>query len=348
MNTSTYDISVIIPVYNVEKYLHRCIESVVNQDGVRIEVILVDDGSSDSSGRICDEYSKTRNNVVVIHQENTGQGLARNAGIGIARGEYIAFLDSDDYMANDCYKNILHEIRDNNADACAFSYVQHNPDGAVCYKAIVHKGKYIENEIKNRYVLHFFGDSKDDSDMRGVSSCMTVFKRSIIVNNGIRFKSERKVFGEDTLFNLDFCKYANCIITLSEAYYHYCLNSDSFSHSYMENRLEQTELFCNILAEYSRDYEIAELVSGRIDMVLWISIMECIKQELIKIQTSTGANIYKSLKKIVLDSRVQKNAHEINYSSLKNTQKVLLLCLRYKLVIGVIILVKIRLMRGIR
>ncbi len=348
MNTSKYDISVIIPVYNVEKYLHRCVDSVVNQEGVNIEVILVDDGSSDSSGKICDEYSDARNNVVVIHQANTGQGIARNAGIDIAKGEYLAFLDSDDYMSNDCYRHILQEIRENNADACAFSYNQYNPDGSECYKATVHKDIYTGDDIKNRYVLHFFGDSIDDDNMRGVSSCMTVYKKSIIINNSIRFKSERKVFGEDTLFNLDFCKFANCIITIPEIYYHYCLKSDSFSHGYMENRLERAESFCNILAEYSRDYEIAEIVSKRINMVLWISIMDCIKQELIKNQRSTIGNTIRSIRRIVLDARVQKNAKEINYSSLKITQRVLLFCLRFKLVIGVIVLGKIRLMRGIR
>lgn len=348
MSTNAYDISVIIPVYNVEKYLNRCIDSVINQDGINLEVILVDDGSTDSSGNICDHYSKTNDNVVVMHQANSGQGLARNAGIDVARGEYIAFLDSDDYMSDGCYKNILKIIKENNADACAFSYTQHTPDGEECYSATVYNDKYVGKAIRKRFVLHFFGDSIEDDNMRGVSSCMTVFRKDILINNHIRFKSEREVFSEDTLFNLDFCKCANCIITLSNTYYHYCLKSDSFTQAYMNNRLDLTEAFCKMLIDYSKEYEITDIVYKRINMVLWISIMDCIKQELIKTDMCSFGTTYKAINNLILDTKVQKNASEMSYSDLKVTQRALLFCLRNKLVIGTIILGKLRLKRGMR
>lgn len=94
-------VSIIIPVYNVEKYLSRCIKSVLDQTYKDVEVILVDDGTKDSSGVMCDEYAKENNNIIVIHKENGGLSSARNAGIEIATGEAIFFLDSDDYLSSD-------------------------------------------------------------------------------------------------------------------------------------------------------------------------------------------------------------------------------------------------------
>lgn len=107
-------ISVIIPVYKVEKYLDECIQSVINQTYKNLEIILVDDGSPDNCGKICDEYAKKDNRIKVIHKENGGLSSARNAGLDIARGEYISFIDSDDYVSKDFIKNM--SIQMANAD----------------------------------------------------------------------------------------------------------------------------------------------------------------------------------------------------------------------------------------
>lgn len=105
-------ISVIIPIYNAELYLNRCIESVLHQTYSNLEVILVDDGSTDHSGEICDSYRETDKRVKVIHQENGGPSLARNRGLRLAKGEYIGFIDSDDYMAGDMYETLLAYMQD--------------------------------------------------------------------------------------------------------------------------------------------------------------------------------------------------------------------------------------------
>lgn len=106
MNQNTL-ISVIVPVYNVEAYLMRCVESIRNQTYVNLEIILVDDGAKDSSGRICDELGKKDSRIRVIHKENGGLSSARNAGIDIARGEYLCFVDSDDWIEGDSVENML-------------------------------------------------------------------------------------------------------------------------------------------------------------------------------------------------------------------------------------------------
>ena len=91
-------ISVIVPVYKVEKYIHKCVDSIINQTYKNLEIILVDDGSPDECGKICDEYAEKDNRIIVIHQKNSGQCVARNMGLKKMSGEYVAFVDSDDYL----------------------------------------------------------------------------------------------------------------------------------------------------------------------------------------------------------------------------------------------------------
>lgn len=118
-------ISVIVPIYNVEKYLERCIESIIKQTYKNLEIILVDDGSNDFSGKICDKYSKKDRRIKVIHKKNEGLSEARNSGLEIARGEYIGFVDSDDYIETNMYEYLLSLLKINNADisVCGFQKV---------------------------------------------------------------------------------------------------------------------------------------------------------------------------------------------------------------------------------
>lgn len=109
-------ISVIVPVYNVEKYLGRCVDSIINQTYTNLEIILVDDGSTDDSRKICDEYAEKDGRIKVIHKSNGGQGSARNMALDIAKGQYIGFVDSDDWLEPDMYEYLYHAIKDNFAD----------------------------------------------------------------------------------------------------------------------------------------------------------------------------------------------------------------------------------------
>ena len=103
-------VSIIVPIYNVEKYLSKCIESILSQTYKNIEIILVDDGSPDNSPQICDEYAKKDDRIIVIHKANGGVSSARNAGIDIATGKYIGFVDPDDYIENNMYELMVNKI----------------------------------------------------------------------------------------------------------------------------------------------------------------------------------------------------------------------------------------------
>lgn len=121
-------ISVVIPIYGVEKYLEECIESIINQTYTKLEVILVDDGSPDRCGHICDRYAQRDSRIIVIHQKNGGAAAARNAGLRIATGEFIAFVDGDDYLEPDAYEKMVAALLENDADIVhgGFNYVYVN------------------------------------------------------------------------------------------------------------------------------------------------------------------------------------------------------------------------------
>lgn len=122
-------ISIIVPVYRVEKYLKKCVDSLINQTYKNLEIILVDDGSPDNCPIVCDTYAKIDSRIVVIHKENGGLSDARNAGLDIASGEYIGFVDSDDYISPDMYEALLRGLTEDNSDIACCNYLQVNEEG---------------------------------------------------------------------------------------------------------------------------------------------------------------------------------------------------------------------------
>lgn len=166
MNNSDILVSVIVPVYKVEKYLPRCIESIQNQTYKNLEIILVDDGSPDNSGAICDEYAKRDNRIKVIHQDNKGLSGARNAGLNCASGGYICFVDSDDYLDKDLVKENLQRLLAEDADVIIFNIIE------------VHR-----NSTKKRFLV----DGKEHDTLWNfskapVSACCKLYKADIWKN----------------------------------------------------------------------------------------------------------------------------------------------------------------------
>ena len=124
-------ISIIVPFYNVEKYAPKCIESIINQTYTNLEIILVDDGSPDTCGKICDDYALKDGRIKVIHKKNAGLSDARNVGIKEATGKYIGFVDGDDYIEKDMYKYLYNLIKENNADISICGVEEVYEDGSI-------------------------------------------------------------------------------------------------------------------------------------------------------------------------------------------------------------------------
>lgn len=209
-------ISIIVPIYNAEKFLSRCVNSVLNQNYENIEVILVDDGSIDKSGKICDEYAKKDKRIRVIHQKNSGVSAARNTGIDNATGDYIEFLDSDDEILPNLYNDLIPCIENNGLDILVFNS-QRVKDNKI--KTSKHTGKfYIDNKY-NALIKEFSND--------GGCVWNKIYKRKVVEN--VRFP-EGRLF-EDTATGYRFIENADTVGYIDKVYYNYYYNSNSITNT---------------------------------------------------------------------------------------------------------------------
>ena len=173
-------ISVIVPVYNVENYLVQCVESIINQTYKKLEIILVDDGSTDNSGKICDELQTKDERIKVIHKINGGLPDARNAGLDIATGEFLMFSDSDDFLFDNACEMMLNKIVTENADYVIGNYINCQEDGSLWENPVFNKEKYKEFTLSIK-------DYKDSFFIMNSSVCNKIFRHSFIKDIDLKF-----------------------------------------------------------------------------------------------------------------------------------------------------------------
>lgn len=244
-------ISVIIPVYNVEKYIHCCLDSVLNQTLKNIEIILVDDHSPDNCPKICDQYAQTDPRIKVIHKPvNEGLGFARNSGLEVATGEFVAFLDSDDFIEKNMYQTLYEKAH---AEACDIVFCS---TSFYTNKHTIKPKKEVDNKLlistakeKKDFLLDFIApEPRYKSDVKYMMSVWkAIYKRELIEKKQIRFMSERKVLSEDIFFNLAMIIQSERILFLPYFLHYYRMNNNSLSHSfstkkYLTNRVFFSEL----------------------------------------------------------------------------------------------------------
>lgn len=205
-------ISVIVPVYNVESYLEKCIESIQNQSYKSLEIILVNDGSTDSSGDICDKYAACDKRIRVIHQKNGGISSARNTGLEVANGDYIAFVDSDDYIEPKMYEDLLNFLKEYNLDIIDCGSFR-DKNGMITGGCNDGQIEIYEKDDALRLAMH-----------DGFTSVWNkLYKRDIVIN--IRFPEGRKF--EDSAISYLYIANANRIGHINRSYYYYRLNLNS-------------------------------------------------------------------------------------------------------------------------
>lgn len=219
----TYDnalVSVIVPVFKVERYIQRCLDSICNQTYRNLEIILIDDGSPDRSGEICDEYARKDKRIKVIHKQNAGVSAARNDGLDIATGDFITFVDSDDYIAPEMYQTLVKLIIDKKVDIAICNFAKENKYGVFepywkeDLQCIFSQQEQLKYLLTNRYYC--------------CSCCEMLFKKKYLTD--IRFDIMKK-HNEDLLFIYEVMKKAQKSVYSSKALYFYCNNQDSAANS---------------------------------------------------------------------------------------------------------------------
>ena len=243
------EISIIIPVYNAERYIDSCINSVISDDMRLYEIILVDDGSEDASGIICDSYAQRYSNIKVCHIKNNGVSNARNVGVENARGQWIMFLDADDKLL--CDVNELIDINKEHYDGIYFNY-KRDEDKDNCVQFC---GKVTTSEniiLATLYRIHYSEKIESAITIKPstLDACWAkLYKAQIIKEQGIRFDTELKL-SEDTVFNLEYLLHTNMILCIDRNVYYYRDNEQSvcnvFRKDYIENRRSLINIVNNI------------------------------------------------------------------------------------------------------
>lgn len=253
------DVSIIMPIYNVEKYLGKAIKSVLNQTYKDIELILVNDGSPDDSDKICRFYEKLDKRVSVIHQKNAGAGYARNAGLEKARGQYIYFADPDDYLELNLIEENIKLARSSGADVVVFGF----------YEEFLNNNGNFTNTVKSPVLkettstLQFRNDFREFYRFTPYALWNKLYKRDYVKNNENRFSNQS--IGEDALFNQAVYRNLGNVVFNKKAYYHYVYREGSAVNHYTKNRFEQeykvAQQFATLMDEWGKENEYTDLIS---------------------------------------------------------------------------------------
>lgn len=238
-------ISVIVPVYNAEKYLRKCIESIINQTYSNLEIILINDGSEDDSKNICDEFASKDNRIVLIHKNNEGVGRARNDGLNKATGKYIAFVDCDDYIEKDTIETLYNTLIKESVDCVKGNYDIITNGNMIQNNELKLDRKYDKNEIKD--FVNILLSEKVKSFL-----WLLLIKKECIKDN---FNEELFLY-EDVNFYISFLGNINNIYVFSKVIYHYVITENSLSRdtSKMYSKIENLKLANCILKETLKRY----------------------------------------------------------------------------------------------
>ncbi|MDR2840027.1 MAG: glycosyltransferase [Paludibacter sp.] len=297
-------ISIIIPVYNAENYLNQCIESIINQCYNNFELIIIDDGSTDKSGHICDEFAEKDNRINVIHKQNGGVSSARNAGIDAANGDWICFVDSDDLLENTFLQNIINNIAEN-VQLVATGYREQNRKG--------NWNVYLPEKqvFSNKQILLFYEQY--------LTSCICrapwgkLFLKSVIDENAIRF-DQSIGFGEDSLFCLQYFKKINSILVLDFAEYNWRFVENSLSRHNAVNKIDTLCLsfdkFIDEIAPELTRFSDSEKLKKNVAIKYLTNFLQ--KTEFLYISSATASQRREMLKNFVGQLR----KYPFNYSEI--------------------------------
>lgn len=232
-------ISIVVPVYNAEQYVGECIESILNQSFNNIELILINDGSKDRSGFICDEYAKKDNRIKVIHKKNEGVSIARNIGIKNASGEYIAFVDGDDLVDKKIYTTMLQAINKTNSDLvmCRYERVYSDGKSELAVEPLI-EGIYDKEQIFDKLILDMIGNDLSNMSKPLImgSTCRCLYKKEIIDKYKIEFPIIK--IAEDMLFHLYYLVACKKVYVVEQALYYYRYNELSATKNYINHLWE--------------------------------------------------------------------------------------------------------------
>ena len=260
-------LSVIVPVYKAEQYLKRCIDRILGQNYKNIDRILVDDGSPDACPGICDQYQEKDERVIVFHQQNSGVAVARNSGMRIATGDYITFVDSDDYIGKEMYSSMLKKIEQYQCDVAMCDCIKEFRTHTELYTHDIRGGYYSRKQLEEEYYPHLLMMENVEYPAT-ISNCLLVFKNEKKENSfGIEYEPGIR-YSEDLLFGARLLRQADSFYYMKgKAYYHYCMNPESATHKFVPDKWNDYQKLHMKIEEYFGSDEIFDF-QHQIDLCL--------------------------------------------------------------------------------
>lgn len=324
--------TIVLPIYKVEKYLDRCIKSIINQTYKTLEIILVDDGSPDRCPQMCEDWAKKDCRIKVVHKDNAGLGMARNTGIEHATGEYIFFFDSDDYVALDTVEKVFQVAERTGAELIMYGHKDVDGNGNLKNTIIPFSEKeYYEGaEIQDSLLADMVGSIPGVSKNGNIwmSACMSAYKYTLIHRTGFRFVSERELISEDVYSLLCLMKDVKSVAIIPEAFYFYCENGASLTHTYRNDRYSRIKEFYNACIEKCDELGYEPVVKERFAYVYMANTIAALKM-IVSSDMNTKEK-KKSVREIVHDELMQKNIRQINIRNEGIMRKLLFSAIRGK------------------
>ena len=337
-------VSIVVPVYNVSKYLRKNFDTLKKQTYKNIEILFIDDGSTDSSGDLCELFKKEDKRVKVIHKKNEGLGYARNTGIESANGKYIMFIDSDDFVHIEMVEKLMKNLLETNSDTSYCGYFEYyNEDKIINKPAFYNNRTFEKEEIINNILLNMIASnpSEKNDSLLSMSVWHAVYSIDIIKKNNIFFPSEREYISEDIIFDIKYLTKSKKISYISDQLYYYrCNNNNSLTHRYSINEFEMhKKVVDKINEELSKILDIKVYIN-RTDRYLLGRLRTCIQKATSYKEDNKNFKLRMHIKKLINDEQISKILERYPYYQNPLIQRIFNFFVKEKFVIGLIILVK--------
>lgn len=318
-------ISIIVPIYKVEKYINQCVDSIISQTYEDIEIILVDDGSPDNCPAICDKYAKSDNRIRVIHKHNGGLISARKAGLKASTGKYVCFVDGDDWIELDMYKNIADSIENTEADCIITQFFFDYPNKPVKSEYKLNKKYYIRSEIEKEIFPTMLFDNQYYRFGIFPNCWSKVFKRELLEKH-LPDTDERIRMGEDIAFTYPCLMECQSIAFVDKALYHYRINPESMTKAYDPDL--QNIIYLPYYALMNKSRELGVDLSKQLPYYLLYLVNFVIRNEANENNPKSKAEKNAVLDGIINNKIVLENINQVNPSVLPSHTKLLLISIK--------------------
>lgn len=314
-------VSVIVPVYNVKEVLKKCVDSILNQTYKNIEIILINDGSSDNSGKICDEYEIKYKGIKVFHQKNSGVSAARNVGIEAATGDYIQFVDSDDYIEPNMIEKLVQAMNDNvHLVICGYRCICINGTNKEIIASI--KGTFNKDQF-----TFFFGKLFSEGLIN--SPCNKLYRKRMLKIYNIIFDDNLNM-GEDLLFNIKYFKICNGITIIDDSLYNYFNSDNSLTRKFIKDFYNNQQMLYSKVREYLIDIsQYNENNIKHVETCYINSIFYCLEHLFHKDSNLSLKDQKTQVSEIVFNNVVQNNLQYSKTQSIQN--RVIVFIIKHKL-----------------